>query len=588
MQHPVVVAERLDEIAALLSLSRAPRFRVKAYERAARVVRLLGAELGGVIERGGLQDIEGIGAALSRQVEELWRSGSSDYLSRLRVEHPPGAGELARVRGMTARRIRALHDALQLRSVAELRAACAAGLVGALPGFGERLEQRLLAEADHWLAERGSAPPPLARHHARELVARLGADAAPAVARVASAGALRRGEELVRGLDLVVAGDVGAALGRLARLRQVVRTDATTGRAALTAGVSLTLHAATLEDFGSALVAHTGSAAHVAQLVERARARGVALSLDDAGALPARRFASEEALYAALELPWIPPELRHGADEIGRAEAGELADLIAPGDLRGVVHCHTRWSDGKDSVVDMARAAHELGMEYITITDHSPSATYAGGVGLDRLQQQWDEIEAARERVPIRILKGTECDILIDGQLDYPDAVLDQFDVIIVSIHRRHRLDAAAMTARLTRALSLPIFKIWGHGLGRILNHRPPIDCDVRRVLDALAGSRGAVEINADPHRLDLPAEWLPLARRRGLPLVISVDAHSVRGLRGAAEGVTQARRAGFAGARCSTRARRTSSRRWCGPSRDARRVGAPTSARHKQSTSPS
>lgn len=193
----------------------------------------------------------------------------------------------------------------------------------------------------------------------------------------------------------------------------------------------------------------------------------------------------------------------------------------------------------------MARAAHELGMKYITITDHSPSAHYARGVALDRLEAQWDEIAAAQEEVPIRILRGTESDILSDGSLDFPDSVLERFDVIIASIHARHRMDAHVMTARVARALSLPVFKIWGHALGRILNHRPPIECDVPRLLDELRASRGAVEINADPHRLDLPPAWIPAARERGIPFVISVDAHSTRGFGVLRYGVSMARRGG-------------------------------------------
>jgi DNA polymerase (family 10) len=268
---------------------------------------------------------------------------------------------------------------------------------------------------------------------------------------------------------------------------------------------------------------------------ERLRSRGIA----------DRLFASEGELYAAIGVPFVPPELRNGQDELDRAERGGFADLLEIRDLTGAVHCHTDYSDGKSSVLEMAAAAHARGLAYITITDHSPSAHYAGGVSLDRLERQWDEIAAAQERVPIRILRGTESDILADGQLDYPDAVLERFDVIIASIHARHRLDRSALTERLVRALSLPVFKIWGHALGRILEHRPPIDCDVPRVLDALARSRGAVELNADPHRLDLPPAWIPAARQRGIPFVISADAHSTRGLDAARYGVTMARRGG-------------------------------------------
>jgi DNA polymerase (family 10) len=194
----------------------------------------------------------------------------------------------------------------------------------------------------------------------------------------------------------------------------------------------------------------------------------------------------------------------------------------------------------------MAQAAHALGMKYITVTDHSPTARYAAGVSVDDLRRQWDEIAAAQELVPIRILRGAESDILADGLLDYPDAIVEQFDVVIASIHARYRQDRTTMTARLARALELPVFKIWGHALGRILNQRDPIDCDVPALLDVLARSPGAIELNADPHRLDLPPRFIPDARARGIPFVVSVDAHSTNGFGVLGYGVTMARRGGL------------------------------------------
>jgi DNA polymerase (family X) len=367
----------------------------------------------------------------------------------------------------------------------------------------------------------------------------------PAPAHVA--GALRRCEETVGELELVVAGDVQTCLERLMHSRQVVRIDRARATAVLGSGIPVRLHAA-LPDLGSALFFATGNAAHVAAVCERAHQRGFELDVAASSGslvLPPRAFETEEALYGALGLAFVPPELRQGTDELERAARSGFADLVQLGDIQGMVHCHTTYSDGKDSILDMAMAAHRLGMQYITITDHSPSAHYARGVTLARLEEQWDEIAAAQERVPIRILRGTESDILADGSLDFPDSVLERFDVIIASIHARHRLDRHHMTQRLRRALSLPIFKVWGHGLGRILNHRPPIDCDVPAVLDALAGSRGAIELNADPHRLDLPASWLPAARARGIPFVISVDAHSTQGFGVLRHGVSLARRGG-------------------------------------------
>jgi len=208
-----------------------------------------------------------------------------------------------------------------------------------------------------------------------------------------------------------------------------------------------------------------------------------------------------------------------------------------------MIHCHTLYSDGKNTIEEMARAAEAMGMAYITITDHSPSAHYAGGVSVDRLEEQWEEIARVQETVKVRILRGAESDILADGALDYPDSVLEQLDVVIASVHSRFKLDRARMTERLVRAMELPLFKIWGHALGRLLLTRDPIDCDVPAVLDALAGSRGAIELNGDPYRLDLPPEWIPHARERGIRFVVSVDAHSTQGLNVLPLGVSLARR---------------------------------------------
>jgi DNA polymerase (family 10) len=281
-------------------------------------------------------------------------------------------------------------------------------------------------------------------------------------------------------------------------------------------------------------VEETGPPAHVEKLRALAGKRGLSW---DAIAAP-----EESSLYGALDLSVVPVEAREWS---AVPPAADLDDLISEGDLQGGVHCHTSYSDGRDTIEDMARAADARGLRYLTITDHSPSAAYAGGLGIDRLRQQWDEISRVQEKVKVRLLRGTESDILADGGLDYPDSVLDGLDVIIASIHGRHRMDGAAMTARLLRAVSLPAFKIWGHPLGRLILRREPIDCDVEAVLDAVARSRCAVEISGDPYRLDLPPAWIPAARRRGIRFVISTDAHAVGDLDNVKYGIAMARRGG-------------------------------------------
>jgi DNA polymerase (family X) len=527
------VARALDEIATLLRFGGESRFKIDAYERAAQIVASLGDELAERVEEDRLRDIEGIGPALSRQIQELWNTGGSAFLNQLRSAHPPGAGELARVSGMTVRRTRAIYEALGVTSVEQLRAACAAGQVRHIAGFGLKTEQKLLEASERWLTREAEGPERLLLAHALELLRSLQAELSD-VATTFVVGAARRGEELLDEIELAVVGPLEPVFARLSSLRKVVRIDRAAGVVHLVDGVVLRLHQASPDNLGNVLVRCTGNAAHWAAL----EARG----LDS----ERRAFADERGLYAGLGLAFVPPELRSGTGELEQAEGGGFDDLVELSDIVGLVHCHTTYSDGKNSVLEMAQAAHALGMQYLTVTDHSPTARYASGVALDDLKRQWDEIAAAQEQVPIRILRGTESDILSDGLLDYPDAVLEQFDVLIASVHARYRQDRNTITARIARALELPLFKIWGHALGRILNHRAAIDCDVPALLDVLARSPGAIELNADPHRLDLPPSFIPAARERKIPFVVSVDAHSTRGFGVLGYGVTMARRGGL------------------------------------------
>ena len=215
---------------------------------------------------------------------------------------------------------------------------------------------------------------------------------------------------------------------------------------------------------------------------------------------PISEIQKEEDIYQQLGMQYIPPELREDEGEIEAALAGKLPqDLVTLQDIRGMVHCHTTYSDGKHSIEEMARAAEAMGMKYITITDHSPTAFYAGGVTLDRLKRQWDEIDEVQEKVKVKILRGTESDIVADGQLDYPDKILEKFDVIVASIHSRYKMDSAKMTKRIVTAMRQPVFKIWGHALGRLIQRRPPFECDVEKILDVIAESRAAIEVNGDP-----------------------------------------------------------------------------------------
>jgi DNA polymerase (family X) len=530
------IARALREMAGLLDAAGGETFKARAYARGAEVLERLDADLGELVEARRLTSLPGIGPALAAMITELYQTGRSQTLEEQRGRVPAVAVELSRIPRLGLDKIAALHAALGIRTLDDLEAACVAGRVRTVKGIGERTERRILEairklrepEAQHVLL-------PEALAIAEAMSSHLGK--VPGIAGVDAAGDLRRWCESVDRLSLVVAADrpddAMKHASRAPLLSEVTSRGKQVLEGRLASGLPLRVEVVSHPAYASALLRATGSAAHVERLERLARERGTELAGE-----------SEAEIYRSLGLPFIPPELRDGEGEIEAARAGSLpADLVRAEDLKGLVHCHTVFSDGQHTVEEMARAADALGMEYMTITDHSPAAAYAGGLTVDRLKAQWEEIARVQERVAVRLLRGTESDILADGSLDYPDAILEQLDVIIASIHRRHRMNADQMTERLVRAMALPCFKIWGHGLGRLILSRPPVECRVEEVLDAAAGGRAAVEINGDPRRLDLPPRWLKAARERGIRFVVSTDAHSVPELGNVRYGIAMARR---------------------------------------------
>jgi DNA polymerase (family 10) len=557
------VARALREIGALLELEGENPFKVRAYETGARALEGLKEDLGALVTEGRLTEIAGIGGALSGKIASLHKTGRSDTLDKLRARHPPGILKLLGVPDLGPKKIAALHSALGVDSLEALEAACLDGRVAGVKGFGEKTQAKILSGIARLKARAADRRVLLseALFEAEPVVAHL--RASPAALRVELAGSARRGRETVGDLDVVAASREPAALGaRLAcypGVAEVLSRGETKTTVRLGGGLQVDLRVVPPEDFPTLLHHLTGSKAHHVRLRGLAREQGYTLSewglhrlAAGTGAEPTRTpdatakvpIPSEEALYHALGLAYVPPELREVEGELEAAADGTLpADLVQQEDVRGMVHCHTTWSDGHASVEEMAHAAEALGAEYLTITDHSRSAAYAGGLSLEKLRRQWEEIDRVQERVKIRLLKGTEADVLDDGALDWPDEVLEELEVVVASVHSRMKMDEDRMTQRLVRAMSAPIFKIWGHGLGRLLLEREPYACRVEEVLDALAASRGAVEVNGDPRRLDLEPRWIRAARARAIPLVLSVDAHSTAALTYLRYAVVTARR---------------------------------------------
>jgi DNA polymerase (family X) len=551
------IAAALQEIGTLLELKGGEYFKARAYRNGARAVAELSEDVGKLIKENRLTFVKGIGYALAKQIEELYTGGESSFLNKLRTELPPGLIELSNVPGMTVKKVARLNEALGITTVEQLKAAAAAGKVREVKGFGAKTEQKLLeAIAGHRNRERR-----IHLHHALRAGERIleYLQTTPGFVEGGLAGSLRRSKETVSEIIVVASAKTPRKLiDRFVGSPLVMRVVEQTPRycsALLSEGFKATLFAVMPAEFPAVLLQATGSAAHLKKLEEvatkqklRLTTRGVEnLTRGHAGnkaRAQAIRTPSEEKIYERLGMQYVPPELREDEGEIEAASKGALPeDLVTTGDIRGMVHCHTTYSDGKHSVAQMVHAAEAMGMKYITITDHSPTAFYAGGVKIDRLQRQWEEIEQVQEQTKIKILKGTESDILKDGSLDYPDWILEQFDVIVASIHSRYKMDEDQMTRRVVTAMRQPVFKIWGHALGRLLEKRPPFECRVEEILDVIAESRAAIEINGDPYRLDMEPRWVREARKRKIKFVISTDAHSTGALNNVKYGVGIARR---------------------------------------------
>lgn len=533
----VEIAACLRELAVYMSLERDPH-RARAYERAAKTVESI-HDLEQRVAEGTLMGLPGIGNSIARVVTELHLQGKIPMLDRLRELWPHSMVELSQLPSVGIKKARIVIENLQPRDLDELAAMAEAGRVRELPGFGPSSEAKLLA-ALRGRHQRG------VRHlllDARRLTATL-VDylaLAPDAVAVHGAGATRRWHEIIDELVVVVATRQPAALREhLARHPLVVEVadgpDPGVYITHLADGGLGKVYLAPPERLGAVLIIATGSEAHVAGLRVRAAAAGRDLATLEG---------EEAAVYAALGLPWLPPEIRDGDDELVLAAAGErFDDLLTLADVTGAVHCHTTYSDGKHSIAQMAHAAEERGLAFLTITDHSSSAHYAGGLDDGRLREQWAEIAVAQAASPVRLLRGTESDILADGSLDFAAETLGQLDLVIASVHNRHKLDEDGMTHRLVTAMRQPLFKIWGHALGRLVMRREPIACRFDEILDAIADSPAAIELNGDPRRLDLDPVRARQAKARGVRFVVSSDAHSARELDNLEYAVAMARRA--------------------------------------------
>jgi DNA polymerase (family 10) len=535
---PRTAAHTLTQIAEFLELNGGDRYRSRAYRTAARAVLSLATDdIRPLLRSGELQRLKGIGPATLGVLRELAETGSSTYLERLSDDAPEGLLELMRVPGLGLSKIRQLHEGLGISSVQELEAAAVDGRLAKLKGFGPKTAEKITRGIAHLRATGNAVLYPHAMVEASRLLAAVRAH--PDVGRAELAGSLRRRLEVARDVDIVAEcrGDprrVANAFAHASGVRQAVWFGLGQVQITFVDGVRLDLFCATADAFAVALWRATGADAHVSDVVARLEARGLTVEGDavlDAGGRPLA-LSDETAFYAAAGLPWIAPELREGRGEVAAGAQARLPHLIDPTAIRGVLHCHSRWSDGTATIAEMATAAEARGWSYIGITDHSESAFYAGGLSRDQVARQHDEIDRFNADSPgFMVLKGIEADILADGRVDYDAAMLDRFDFVIASVHSRFGMDGAAMTERVLRALDDPHLTILGHPTGRLLLTREPYAIDMQAVLAKAAETRAAVELNADPHRLDMDWRHCRTAKKLGVAVEIGPDAHSTSGL---------------------------------------------------------
>jgi len=543
-------AHVLDQIGALLELTGAPRFNARAYQRAGRAILALGADdVAPLLHSGELRKTPGVGPATVAVIKDLVENGESSLLARLAESTPPGLIQMARVPGLGLAKVRTINSELGIEGLDQLGEAARDGRLAKLKGFGPKTAERVLAGIDF---ARDSGRQTLYHRGLLEaVILRDGIMRHPDVTDAVIAGTVRRHLEIIGAIDIVAVcatepSGVARAFANQPAVKEVTERPTHVSIRYID-DTCLDLWCVRESEAAIALWRATGSAAHVTQLEGLAGSRGYSfagLSLRNAKNRVIR-MTRETDLFAALGLEYIPPELREGMGEIEAAASSAIPDLITSEDIKGALHCHSTWSDGSATIEEMARAARERGWRYIGITDHSQAAFYAGGMRRDEVMRQHEEIDELNSRSGgFRILKGIECDILPEGRLDYDDETLDTFDYIIGSVHSQFRMSGSMMTKRVLAAMDDPRMTILGHATGRLLLSRRGYEIDVDAVIEKAAGSGTMIELNCDPHRMDLDWRQIRDARNRGVMIEIGPDAHSERELDNVESGVGMARKA--------------------------------------------
>jgi len=542
------LARIFNEIADMLEIKGESPFRIQAYRRGARAMEALAEDIEEIYQRGELRNIPGVGESLAEKIREYLESGRMSYFEELRASLPSGVVTLMQVPEVGPKTALLLYEKLGITTIDELERACKEGKVRTLPRMGAKTEENILKGIELLRRTKERLPLGVVLPHAQEIVDILGR--LRQVQEISLAGSIRRMKETIGDIDILVTSTdpdvVMDTFTSLPRVSQVLSKGTTRSSVVLDVGIQADVRVVEPESFGAALQYFTGSKEHNIRLRERAVRKG--LKINEYGVFLVRnekRIAgrTEEEVYATLGLPWIPPEIREDQGEIDLAEKGKLPALIQISDIKGDLHMHTRWSDGADSVEEMAKAAKARGYEYICITDHSQSLKFAGGVPIDELREHARAVRRLSDKLGIAILIGSEVDILPDGSLDYPDEVLKELDVVVASVHSRFRMSEEEMTRRIVKAMENPHVDILGHPTGRLLGQRDPYQVDIEKIVEAARRTQTVLEINATPERLDLKDSHARMAKEHGVKLAINTDAHSRHQLRYMEFGVGTARR---------------------------------------------
>jgi DNA polymerase (family 10) len=543
------LARLFYEMATLLEVKNESPFRVRAYQRAAQTLEALPTDIEEVAARGDLTKLPAIGKDLAAKITEYLGSGRLAQLEAMRAELPPTFVTLLEVRGLGPRTAQALYEQRGVDSIERLEELCRSKEIVGVAGIREKTCENILKGIALWKAGRSRTLLATARGIAAQIVDVLKAHGG--VERIEVAGSLRRMRETVKDIDVLVTSrqprKVIATFTSLPSVVEVVGQGDTKASVRHQESLQIDLRVVEPDAFGAALQYFTGSKDHNVRVREIASRKGLRVS--EYGVFDektGRRIAgrTEEDVYAAVGLAWMPPELRENGGEIEAAQARRLPELVTVADIRGDLHAHTEWSDGHHPLEKLIEAAQARGYEYIIVSDHSKSTAIAGGLSADELRAQVAKIRELQARYRIRILAGCECDILEDGRMDFPDEVLGELDIVLAAVHSRFKQTREQMTARIIRALEHPLVNILVHPTGRRLNSREPYDVDMEAVLATAKRHGKAVEINSSAERLDLNDVHARRAAELGVPIVISTDTHYLSELNGIELGVGIARRA--------------------------------------------